>query len=403
MFRHFTEDKYAIYKTISFKRQIEQLPYIKFMFVAVLQQVKAFENGRIFPHLFNLTVNIQDEKYKHISKTYESSDMESMFFWEHIDDCLEADKNILTAVNVLVHAKDGGHANFVIIETCPERKHIRVIIFDPHAFNSKSLRANKETWESVLKTMVKSKIIKSYEVFTPFLNTSIQKTEGICLHWAVIIGLTFLLSEHALSGRLDTFLTRMLSAIQLRKEIIMTTYLFWIYSIHDEVITQCVEWPEKGEIDSTRLFNVENVLTTQFKANPQPDVYKLESSSNQCVFDLSFCSHFQNQSSCDHRKPPCEWDTACSSCYNSRLFDSYRASNVNQCPEVKDWFEYDVPHQPLYKRRVDNALSLICKKLPPVLDQRKRVVQPVVAPVIAPVVAPMGAQEEKVEPLIASD
>jgi len=379
--------------TSSFFGQIEQIPYIRFMFVAVLQQVKAFENGRIFPHLFTLQVNIEIENNKHINKLYYSLNTEVDFFWEHIDDCLEADKNILTAVYVMVHGKDGGHANFVIIETCPQTKHIRMIIFDPHAEDSKGLSDHKITWENILTTKVHSQIITSFEVFTPFLNTTIQKSEGICIHWAIVIGLTYLLSEHALSGTLDTFLTTMLRRIQIQTQLIMSTYLFWIYSIHDEVITQCVAWPEKGEIDSTRLFNVDNVLTTQFKANPRPDVYKLESSSNECVFDLSYCSYIHDQSTCAQRNPPCKWDTACSSCYNSKLFDSCRASSTNQCPGGKNWFEYDVPHQPLDKQRVRNALRLICEKLPPVLDQRKRVVQSVIASVIAP----LGEQEEKVE------
>ena len=133
----------------------------------------------------------KNKNNKNISKCHHSLDTEVDFFWEHISDCLEEDKNILTSVFIVVHGKDGNHANFVIIETFPQTKHIRVIIFDPHAEDSEYVRDHKTTWETILTTKVQSQIITSFEILTPFLVTSIQKTEGICLHWAIVIGLTY--------------------------------------------------------------------------------------------------------------------------------------------------------------------------------------------------------------------
>lgn len=214
---------------------------------------------------------------------------------------IEANKAFTVVGPIIIEEKDEeGHLNSFVIKYSPKKKHLNIVVFEPHT-DEASFLGNisgmlEEYVDEFLQVADMHDISITHEA--PQIGWSLQGDDGLCVQWSILMAIM-----HATNPNIHV--KQLLQHMYIRRRVYMSA---WLYTIH---IMWCSEQP--GVVDIDRV-----VFTPNPGCRPLPG-----GDEDRTYLDINPVVDPYNCSRKTHGycAPPCTRNTR-GRCYNPQLVHS---------------------------------------------------------------------------------
>ena len=233
-----------------------------------------------------------------------------------------------------------GHANMVILNTCFEKKRrdLTVAVIDPHGNNNVNVLLHQRVWQRFADTLnafeFRANPLRTH-VLSPYVEGGLQQSEPVCVQWAVILGLTYVLNIRRQCYLSDNVvdINSIMYHINVQKELIMTAYLYWIHMIVGYIMPVMVSQDFSTLLEPELLLKPLSLPVVRISSRIGSTQQYLETEPSTCVYDIYECGRRSH----DDCKSPCKWDTT--GCFNGELFEDKR--QADGCRETSENVDSD--------------------------------------------------------------
>ena len=209
--------------------------------------------------------------------------------------------NAFTVVGPIgIDEEQEGHLNSFVIKYYPKRKHLNIVVFEPHTDEASFLGNISGMLEEYIDEFLQLADVRDVTITheAPQIGWSLQGDDGLCVQWAILMAVM-----HATNPNIPV--KQLLQHMYIRRRMYMPA---WLYTIH---IMWCSAQPGDVDIDSV-------IFTPNPKCQPLPGDKKDRTHLDiNPVIDPYNCSR-KTRGYCS---PPCTRNTQ-GRCYNPQLVHS---------------------------------------------------------------------------------